>query len=122
MLKTYEDASASERQRRKALSRWDNEGGAGSSSQQKNLTAEGNRSDDPPLTDVEIVQLRVRVIALENLVIALLAHSSDQVRGTARQMADYILPKPGATQHRLTTQAATHLINLLERSKHFQID
>ena len=85
-------------------------------------TFEGNRTDEHPLTDVEIVQLRVRVIALENLIIALLAHSSDQARVTARQMADYILPKPGATQHRLTTHAAIHMIDLLERSKHFQID
>ena len=120
MLKTSEVASVSEQQRRKALSRWDNEGGAGPGNQQKNQTAEGNRSDDPPLTDVEVVQLRVRVIALENLVIALLADSSDQARVTARQMADYILPKPGATQHRLTTHAAIHMIDLLERSKHFQ--
>ena len=120
MLKTYEDSSVSEQQRRKALSRWDNEGGAGTSNQRKKQTSEGNRSDDPPLTDVEVVQLRVRVIALENLVITLLAHSSDQARVTASQMADYILPKPSAKQHRLTTHAAIHMIDLLERSKHFQ--
>ena len=120
MLETYEDACVSEQLRRKALSRWDNEGGAGPSNQQKSQTAGGNRTDEHPLTDVEVVQLRVRVIALENLFIALLAHSSDQARVTARQMADYILPKLGATQHRLTTHAAIHMIDLLERSKHFQ--
>ena len=97
MLEIDEDTSVSERQRRKALSRWDNEGGAGPGNQKNSQTAEGNRSDDPPLTDVEIVQLRVRVIALENLVIALLASGSDNVKATAREMADYILPKPGAT-------------------------
>ena len=120
MLKTHQDADVSVQERRRALSRWDNEGGAGTDGPQKSQTPENRGSGDPPITDVEIVQLRVRVIALENLVIALLAHSSDHVQLTAREMADYILPKPGATQHRLTTHAATHMIDLLERSNHFQ--
>ena len=119
MLKTHQDADVSV-QRRRALSRWDNEGGAGPDGPQKSQTTENKESDDPPLTDVEIVQLRVRVIALENLIIALLAHSSAHVQLTAREMADYILPKLGATQHRLTTHAATHMIDLLERSNHFR--
>ena len=120
MLKTQQDADVSVQQRRRALSRWDNEGGAGPDGPQKSQTPENRGSDDLPLTDVEIVQLRVRVIALENLVIALLAQSSDNALATAHEMADYILPKPGATQHRLTTHAATHMIDLLERCKHFR--
>ena len=119
MLKTHQDADVSVQQRR-ALSRWDNEGGAGPDGPQKSQTPDSSGSDDPPITDVEIVQLRVRVIALENLVIALLAHSSDHAQAAAREMADYILPKPDATQHRLTTHAATHMIDLLDRSKHFR--
>jgi hypothetical protein len=120
MLEMNKDSCGSSQQRSGALSRWDNEGGAGPTGPQQSLTLIGKQSDVPPLTDVEIMQLRVRVIALENLVIALLAHSSDHVQLTAREMADYILPKPGATQHRLTTHAATHMIDLLERSKHFR--
>lgn len=120
MLEINKDTCGSSQQRSKALSRWDNEGGAGPNRPQESLTLNGKESDVSPLTDVEIVQLRVRVIALENLVIALLAHSSDHVQLTAREMADYILPKPGATQHRLTIHAATHMIDLLERSNHFQ--
>lgn len=120
MLEINKDTCGSSQQRSKALSRWDNEGGAGPSGPQQSLTLNGKESDVSPLTDVEIVQLRVRVIALENLVIALLAHSSDHVQLTAREMADYILPKPGATHHRLTTRAETHMIDLLERSKHFR--
>ena len=120
MLEINKDSCGSSQQRSGALSRWDNEGGAGPSGPQQSLTLNGKESDVSPLTDVEIVQLRVRVIALENLVIALLAHSSDYVQLTAREMADYILPKPGATQHRLTTHAATHMIDLLERSNHFR--
>lgn len=121
MLEIHQDTGVSEQQRHRALSRWDNEGGAGPGGLQSSPTLDGNRSDDPPLTDVEVVQLRVRVIALENLVIALLANSSDEVLKTAREMAEYILPNPGATQHRLTTHAAIHMIDLLERSKHFLI-
>ncbi len=120
MLEIDKDSCGSSQQRSGALSRWDNEGGAGPSGPQQSLTLNGKESDVSPLTDVEIVQLRVRVIALENLVIALLAHSSDHAQLTAREMADYILPKPGATQHRLTTHAATHMIDLLERSNHFR--
>jgi hypothetical protein len=120
MLEVNKDTCGSLQQHSGALSRWNNEGGAGPTGQQESLTLNGKQSDVPPLTDVEIVQLRVRVIALENLVIALLAHSSDHVQLTAREMADYILPKPGATQNRLTTHAATHMIDLLERSKHFR--
>ena len=119
MLKTHQDADVSV-QRRRAFSRWDNEGGAGPDGPQKSQTPENKESDGPPLTDVEIVQLRVRVIALENLVIALLAQSPNQVQLTVREMADYILPKLGATQHRLPTHAATHMIDLLERSNHFR--
>ncbi len=120
MVEINKDSRGSSKQRGRALSRWDNEGGAGPNGPQKSLTLAGKQSDVSPLTDVEIVQLRIRVIALENLVIALLAHNSDHVQLTVREMADYILPKNGATQHRLTTHAATHMIDLLERSKHFQ--
>ncbi len=120
MIKTHQHADVSLHQPGRALSGWDNEGGAGPDGPQKSQPPEYKESDDPPLTDVEIVQLRVRVIALENLVIALLAHSSDDVQLTAREMSDNILPKLGATQHRLTTHAATHMIDLLERSNRFR--
>ena len=120
MLEINKDSCGSSQQRSGALSRWDNKGGAGPTGPQQRLTLNGKQPDVPPITDVEIVQLRVRVIALENLVIAFLAHSSDPAQATAHQMADYILPKPDATDHRLTTNAGTHMIDLLERSKHFR--
>jgi hypothetical protein len=44
------------------------------------------------LTNAELVQLRVRVIALENLMIALLAGASDKQLEIAREMATYISP------------------------------
>ena len=66
-------------QRYRALSRWENEGGAGAHGREEACGA-GNASDMPPLTNTELVQLRVRVIALENLVIALLAGTSGRQR------------------------------------------
>lgn len=67
-------------QRQKALSRWDNEGGAYSDTAQ---------ADIPTLTDVELVHLQRRVIALENLIIALLAEGSDKQFEVAQEMAAY---------------------------------
>lgn len=97
--------------RQKALSRWENEGGA-----LPDATAGGI----PELTNAELVHLRIRVIALENLVIALLAEGSDRQLAVAREMAAYISPRPGFTHHPLTIQAATHMVELVDRAVHFQ--
>ena len=73
-----------------------------------------------PMTNAELVQLQTRVIALENLVIALLAQSSASQLALARQMAAYISPRPGFTPHPLTIHAAAQMLHLVERSGHFQ--
>lgn len=90
--------------RHRALSRWDN----------------AARSSVPPLTDAELVQLRIRVIALENLVISLLAQSSDRQLDLVREMAAYICPRPGFTPHRLTIRAAAEMLHLVDRAGHFR--
>ena len=100
--------------RRRALSRWDNEGGAIAS------VAHETHADPPTLSNVELVQLRIRVIALENLMIAVLAQGSDRQRQVARDMADYISPRSGVTHHPLTIQAADHMTDLVSRAVHFQ--
>lgn len=46
--------------------------------------------DAPPLTNAELVQLHIRVIALENLVTSLLSEASDRQLMIAREMAAYI--------------------------------
>ena len=74
-----------------------------------------------PLTNTELVQLRIRMIAMENLMIALLAESSDRQRELAREMAAYISPRPGFTPHPLTTHAATQMLHLVERADHFRV-
>ena len=63
------EAEAAFLQRQKALSRWDNEGGA------RPVEAP---ADVPELTNAELVHLRIRVIALENLIITLLSEGSDR--------------------------------------------
>ena len=50
----------------------------------------------------------------------LLAEGSDRQLQVAREMASYISPRPGFTHHPLTTQAAAHMVDLVERSIHYR--
>jgi hypothetical protein len=70
----------------------------------------------PIMGDVELQTLHVRVIALESLVVSLLASASDRQLKQAKKMAAYISPRSGVTQHQLTVQAATHIVDLAERA------
>ena len=100
--------------RRRALSRWNNEGGALAS------TPLALHVDVPDMTNTELVLLRIRVIALENVMIAVLAEGSDRQLEIAREMAHFISPRPGATQHPLTIQAAGHMTDFVDRALHFR--
>ena len=73
----------------------------------------------PPLTNAELVQLQIRVIALENLVVALLAHAPEQQLELVRDIAASIFPRPGV-EHRLTTQATAQMEHLAQRSRRLQ--
>jgi hypothetical protein len=108
-------------QRATALSKWDNEGGAGPRRKHEGFISGEAQSEVPQLTNAELVQLRIRVIALENLVIALLAEASERQLGLAREMATYISPRPGFTHHPLTILAADQMINLVKRADHFRV-
>jgi hypothetical protein len=101
--------------RQRALSRWDNEGGA---------LAHGGAQTLPPevtaaLSDAELIHLRVRVIALENVVIALLATGTARQQALASEMADIIRPREGAVAHPLTLEAANLIDGLVQRSRNF---
>ena len=96
-----------------ALARWESEGGAG--------VAPANL-DAPLQRDTEADQLRIRIIALENLVIALLADATDDQRALARDMANFISPRPGCTPHPLTLRAAEAMRSLGERADRFRPD
>jgi hypothetical protein len=104
----------------RALSRWDNEGGAGPCGPQMVPTSAVDQIPVPKMANAELVALHIRVIALENLVIALLAGASDRQLELARDMAPYIAPRPGFTDHPLTTHAAAHMIDLVERASRFR--
>lgn len=66
------------------------------------------------------VQLRTRFIALENVLIAVLATASDRQLNLVREMADHISPRSEATQHPLTFRAAEQMIHLVDRAGHFR--
>ena len=70
----------------------------------------------PPLNQAELVQLQIRVIALENLVVALLAHASEEQHALAQDIATSIFPRPGV-EHRLTEQATAQMEHLMQRSQ-----
>jgi len=99
------------RQRLMSLTRWDNEGGAGPAG---SPPVGASRDED------DLAQLRIRIIALENLVIALLADASNRQLESVLAMADYITPRPGHTPHRLTVRASRQMIDLVNRSGRFR--
>lgn len=74
----------------------------------------------PPLTNAELVQLQVRMIALENLVIALLTDASEAQLDRCRDMAAHIFPREGHTRHRLTMVASAEMISLVQRANRFR--
>jgi hypothetical protein len=120
MIQKKLDALEPEQMRLRALSRWNNEGGA----IPRDIEGASILGDAPPevpvLSNVELVQLRIRVIALENVVIALLAKAPDRQLDLVREMAAYISPRPGFTQHPLTVRAAAEMMHLVERALHFR--
>lgn len=114
------DPPTSDQLRQRALARWENEGGAPARGQEGAFPDPGS-ADAPALTNAELSQLHIRVIALEGLVTALLAEATDRQLELAREMADYISPRPGFTPHPLTIRAATQMIDLLERACCFRV-
>ena len=120
MSRETSDTRSDLNQRQRALSRWDNEGGAGPDGPASDPALDTERIAIPDLTNAELVTLRIRVIALENLMICFLATASEQQRRLAQEMAGYISPRPGFTQHPLTIHAAAHMDDLARRAAHFR--
>lgn len=86
-------------------------------------TATRSNADSPQTgqtMQTELAQLRVRVVALENLVIALLAQAPEHQLQLVREMAVHISPRPGFTPHRLTLHAADEMLSLLDRAQPFR--
>jgi hypothetical protein len=110
------------RQRQQALARWDNEGGAGPCGQLETLRSLGPGQPLPKIGKAEMLALHIRVIALENLVIALLASATEAQREIARNMAGFVAPRAGTTPHPMTTLASAHMIDLVERADRFNAE
>lgn len=109
--------------KKSALSEWDYEGGAGPCGPKEStagLPPANIPSDVPALTNTELVQLRIRVIALENLVTALLSGAPERQHDLVRSMAAQISPRTDMTPHPLTTQAASRMNELVERAIHYR--
>ena len=73
-----------------------------------------------PLTATEIAHLQARVIALENLLKVLLVDASEHQVKLMRDVAAFISPRPGFTQHPLTIQATACMINLVDSAGHLR--
>lgn len=56
------------------------------------------------MSNTGLVQLRIRMIALENVITTLLAGTSDKRLDLVGEMAGFITPRPGFTQHPLTAR------------------
>lgn len=111
------DPVRDEVQRRRVLSRWADDGATEPDILQASSNPDVGQPPFPKIDDAELQALHVRVIALENLVIALLAQASDGGREQARDLAAVVAPRPGSTQHKLTTRAAGHMVDLVERAQ-----
>lgn len=109
-----ESPTAGSTQLRKSISHWENEGGAAPGDAK--ALSDGKGQSDVLLTNAELVQLQVRVIALENLVTALLAAAPSSIGTWVDERARSILPRAGYTPHHLTIRASAHILHLAQRS------
>ena len=115
MAVEVESGDARARVHDRAVGRWENEGGSLTGlDQHRQPTVVGD------IGDAEAANLRVRLIALENLVVALLAGAPGSQLDLAREMAAYISPRPGATPHRLTVEAARNMLAVVGRAAHYR--
>lgn len=97
----------------RALLRWENEGG--SPNDDASSQRLGSDASVPELTNAELVRLQIRVIALENLIVALLADASAEQLAKVREIGVSISPRPGV-EHRLTADATAQMEHLARRA------
>lgn len=76
--------------------------------------------DTHEMTNAQLVHLRIRVIALESLILAVLAEGSDRQLEAARKVVKHIALRSGFTQHPLTLEAAAHINDLIDRAGKFR--
>jgi hypothetical protein len=76
--------------------------------------------DTPVNVVVALERLHTRVIAIENVLIALLSDASETQLERTDLLATLIAPRIDATQHPLTLQAAVQMTDLLRRAAHLR--
>ena len=106
---------------RRVIGRWENEGGsvrAWNRDMTRDMTDEDSITVAGEIGDAEAANTRVRLIAIENIIVALLANAPDDRLELIREMADFISPRPGMTPHRLTIEAARNMLAIVERAEH----
>jgi len=64
----------------------------------------------------ELVQMRIRLITLENIVLGLLSDASEEQLKQIRRRANMIEPRADATRHPLTKLAAQDMRKFLDRA------
>lgn len=65
----------------------------------------------------ELVQMRIRMIATENLILAILSEASEEVRQSVRDRAVEIAPRRGSSDHPLTHFAQKEMLSMLARAE-----
>ena len=120
MTDTFSDTSDRARLFERAVSRWENEGGAVLETGASRSASSADGSSDVSPGSAQFVQLQFRVLALENLVTVLLAQSTDRQLDVVREMADHIVANPGAMPHPPALRAATKMRRLLEAAAHLR--
>ncbi len=80
----------------------------------------GGRAAWPLPTVAELDQLRVRIVALEGLVIALLAKAPPAQLHMVERVAKHIAPRPGFTAHPVTLKATAEMRSLARRARAFR--
>jgi hypothetical protein len=105
---------------RRAIARWENDGGTASDWQHAPNGTRKQATVLGAIGDAETVNIRVRLIAIENIIVALLAEAPDERLDLIREMAEFISPRAGMTPHRLTIEAAHNMLAIVERAEHYR--
>lgn len=104
----------------RVIGRWENEGGSVRAWHREMYFQENPATVVGEVGDAEAANIRVRLIALENIIVALLANGAEDRLELIREMAEFISPRPGMTPHRLTIEAARNMLAIIERAEHYR--
>jgi hypothetical protein len=105
---------------RRVIGRWENEGGSVRNWHRDTPVEEHSITVAGEIGDAEAANTRVRLIAIENIIVALLADAPDDRLELIREMATFISPRPSKTPHRLTVEAARNMLAIVERAEHYR--